>query len=90
MELDPHDRRLHTYEYQTMKGEKVFESHVETKTAAAAHRVFWHYGPLANHIIVLAVTAYPEDGPRMPSGQYLIAMCDVLGFTNLVAATPLG
>jgi len=26
----------------------------------------------------------------MPSGQYLIAMCDVLGFTNLVAATPLG
>ena len=25
----------------------------------------------------------------MPSGQYLIAMCDVLGFTNLVAATPL-
>jgi len=62
MELDPHDRRLHTYEYQTMKGakgEKVFESHVETKAAAAAHRVFWHDGPLANHIIVLAVTAYP-------------------------------
>lgn len=25
----------------------------------------------------------------MPSGLYLIAMCDVLGFTNLVAATPL-
>jgi len=25
----------------------------------------------------------------MPSGQYLIAMCDVLGFTNLVAATRL-
>jgi hypothetical protein len=62
MELDPRDRRLHTYEYQTMKGakgEKVFESHVETKAAAAAHRVFWHYGPLANHFIVLAVTAYP-------------------------------
>jgi len=62
MELDPHDRRLHTYEYQTMKGakgEKVFESHVETKAAAAAHRVFWQDGPLANHIIVLAVTAYP-------------------------------
>ena len=25
----------------------------------------------------------------MPSGRYLIAMCDVLGFTSLVAATPL-
>ena len=25
----------------------------------------------------------------MPSGKYLIAMCDVLGFTNLVSATPL-
>jgi hypothetical protein len=62
MEIDPHDRRLHTYEYQTMKGakgEKVFESHVETKAAGAAHRVFWQYGSLTDHIIVLAVTAYP-------------------------------
>lgn len=62
MENDPHDRRLHTYEYQTLKGAKgepVFESHVETRAAGAAHRVFWHHGPLRSHIIVLAVTAYP-------------------------------
>ncbi len=62
MEIDPHDRRLHTYEYQTLKGvkgEKVFESHAEARTSAAAHRIFWHYGPLKDHIIVLAVIAYP-------------------------------
>ncbi len=62
MEIDPHDRMLNTYEYQTMtgaKGEKVFESHAETRAAAAAHRVFWHHGPLTNQLIVLAVTAYP-------------------------------
>lgn len=62
MEIDPHDRRLHTYEYRTIKGakgEKVFESHVETRATAAAHRVFWHQGPLPGYVIVLAVTAYP-------------------------------
>lgn len=62
METDPHDRRLHTYEHQIIagaNGEKVFESHVETKASAAAHRVFWHYGPLPDYIIVLAVTSYP-------------------------------
>ena len=62
MEIDPHDRRLHTYEYRTLKGakgEKVFESHVETATPAAAHRVFWHDAPLKAHIVVLAIIAYP-------------------------------
>lgn len=62
MEIDPHDRRLHTYEYRTIKGakgEKVFESHVETRASAAAHRVFWHHGPLADYIFVVAITAYP-------------------------------
>jgi hypothetical protein len=62
MEIDPHDQRLHTYDYQTIKGakgERVFESHVETRSSAAAHRIFWHYAPLKDHIIVLAITAYP-------------------------------
>lgn len=61
LEHDPHDRRLHTHEYQTLqgaKGEKVFASHVDTK-AAEAHRVFWHGAPIANHLIVVAITSYP-------------------------------
>ena len=32
---------------------------METKATAAAHRVFWHHGPLADYIIVVAITAYP-------------------------------
>jgi hypothetical protein len=62
MEGDPHAPKLHTYEYRSLqgaKGEKVFESYVETKAVAAAHRVFWHYGPLEEYITILAITAYP-------------------------------
>jgi len=62
MEIDPHHPELHTYEYRTVKGtkgESVFESYIETRIAAAAHRVSWQYAPLKNHIIVLAVLAYP-------------------------------
>lgn len=32
---------------------------METKATAAAHRVFWHQGPLPDYLIVVAITAYP-------------------------------
>lgn len=41
------------------KGEKVFESYVETRTGGAAHRVFWHHGPREEYVTILAITAYP-------------------------------
>lgn len=59
MEGDPQAPGLHTYEYRSLKGakgEKVFESYVETRTAA---RVFWCYGPREGYITILAVVAYP-------------------------------
>ena len=62
MEVDPHGPGLYTYEYESLKGakgEQVFESYVETKTPAAAHRIFWQRGPLDRQITVLAITAYP-------------------------------
>ena len=63
MEMNPHDARLHSHEYESLKGargEHVFESYVETKTPAAAHRIFWHAGPLERQITVLAITPYPQ------------------------------
>lgn len=62
LQIDPHHPKLDTHEFQSLKGargEKVFASAVETKGDAAAHRVFWHYGPMTSHIIVLAITEYP-------------------------------
>lgn len=63
MEMNPLDPRLHTHEYESLKGargEHVFESYVEAKTPAAAHRIFWQGGPLEKQITVLAITPYPE------------------------------
>jgi len=62
LEADPHDPQLHGVEWHTLKGSKgetVYEVHAETRTAAEAHRVFWHRGPIENYIIVLAITPYP-------------------------------
>jgi hypothetical protein len=62
LEADPHDPRLHTYEYRTLRGangEKVFESYADTKAAGTAHRVFWQAGPMAGYLTVLAITPYP-------------------------------
>jgi hypothetical protein len=63
MEMDPYDPRLHTHEYENLKGakgEQVFESYVETKTPAAAHRIFWQGSPLEKQITVLAITPYRQ------------------------------
>jgi hypothetical protein len=62
MERDPNDPALHTYAYESLRGangEKVYESYVETPTTAAGHRVFWHHGPKAGYITILAVTGPP-------------------------------
>jgi hypothetical protein len=62
MEVNPHDPRLHTHEYETLKGtkgERIFESHVEITTPGAAHRIFWQEGPLRKQLTVLAIVAYP-------------------------------
>ncbi len=62
MEVNPHDPLLHSHEYESLKGargERVFESHVETRAPGAAHRIFWQEGPLRKQITVLAIVPYP-------------------------------
>ena len=52
---------LNTHEYTSLKGansEKVFEAYEEQRTPAA-YRIFWHYGPGAGVITIVAVTSHP-------------------------------
>jgi hypothetical protein len=54
--LRPHE--FHSLENPyDMKG-KVFEAHVQHKTAAAS-RLFWCYGPEQGEITLVAITAHP-------------------------------
>jgi len=49
----------HKYDsLQGVRGEEVWESYVEQRTAAA-YRIFWHYGPGRHEITILAITAHP-------------------------------
>ena len=46
---------LHTHKYDDLSGpdgEEVFESYAQNKTPGA-YRVFWHYGPGKNVIVIM-------------------------------------
>ena len=61
MEANVRHPFLQTHEYITLSGpngEKVFEAYAENKTPGT-YRVFWHYGPGANVITVIAITPHP-------------------------------
>jgi len=52
---------LQSHKYDSLqgaRGEDVWESYVEQRTAAA-YRIFWHYGPGQREITILAITAHP-------------------------------
>ncbi len=61
LETNPKDPGLHSHKYLELtgkNGEDVWESYVENK-AAAAWRVFWHYGPAKGEITIVAITPRP-------------------------------
>lgn len=58
---NPRHPSLETHEFTSLKGpegEKVFEAYAENNTPAA-YRIFWYYGPVKDHITVIAVTPHP-------------------------------
>lgn len=61
LEQDPKYPSLQSHKYQSMSGangEEVWDSYVENNTPSA-WRIFWHYGPEAGQITVLAITQHP-------------------------------
>jgi len=61
LELDPRHPGLNSHEFKSLagtRGEKVWEVYAENKTPAA-YRIFWHYGPEADEITIIAITAHP-------------------------------
>ena len=57
---NPRHPGLQTHEFTSLKGlngEKVFEAYAQQNTPAA-YRIFWHYGPGRNEIIVFVFTAH--------------------------------
>lgn len=61
IEVDPKHPGLNSHKYSAMKtrdNRDLWESYVENKTPAA-WRVFWCYGPGANEITIVAITAHP-------------------------------
>ena len=52
---------LNTHEYYSLKGprgEKVFETYAQQKTAGA-YRIFWYYGPGKGAISIVAILPHP-------------------------------
>ena len=61
LSANPRHHGLQTHEFTSLKGpkgEKVFEAYAEQSTPAA-YRIFWYYGPIQNHITVIAITPHP-------------------------------
>lgn len=61
LENDPKYPGLHSHRYEdydTVHGEKIWESYVENRTPGA-FRVFWHYGPEDGMLTVVAITPHP-------------------------------
>jgi hypothetical protein len=61
LESNPRHPGLETHEFRSMlgaQGEKVWEAYVENNTPSA-WRVFWHYGPEAAMITIIAITPHP-------------------------------
>jgi hypothetical protein len=61
LETNPRHPSLNTHKYSLVKGlngEEIFEAYAEN-TTPAAYRIFWHYGPGKQKIIIVAITAHP-------------------------------
>lgn len=61
LESNPRHRSLQAHEYSKLsgsQGQKVFEAYAENRTPAA-FRVFWHYGPEAGQMTIVAITTHP-------------------------------
>jgi hypothetical protein len=61
MEMNLRHPSLNTHEYHNFKGpkgEKVFESYAQQKTAGA-YRIFWCYGPDKGEITILLIIPHP-------------------------------
>ncbi|MBI1755634.1 MAG: hypothetical protein HYR64_00825 [Fimbriimonas ginsengisoli] len=57
---DPRHPSLRSMRFRsldTVHGEPIWQSYVESKTPAC--RVFWHYGPDKSEITVVAITPHP-------------------------------
>lgn len=61
LEANPRYPSLNSHKYSSLKGsddEEVWDSYVENNTPSA-WRIFWHYGPGAGIITVIAITPHP-------------------------------
>lgn len=61
LEINPRHQALNTHKYSDISGvngEEIFEAYAENNTPAA-YRIFWHYGPGKNVIMIIAITAHP-------------------------------
>lgn len=61
IEADPRYPGLSSHKYKSVQGpdgQDVWDSYVENNTPSA-WRVFWHYGPGADVITILAITPHP-------------------------------
>jgi hypothetical protein len=60
LESNPRHPSSQTHEYSKLsgpQGSRVFEAYAENRTPAA-FRVFWHYGPEAGQITIVAITPH--------------------------------
>lgn len=61
LQLNPRYPSLQSHKYSSLRGsddEEVWDSYVENNTPSA-WRIFWHYGPGAGVITVIAITPHP-------------------------------
>jgi len=61
IEADPRYPGLGSHKYKSVQGpdgQDVWDSYVENNTPSA-WRIFWHYGPGADVITILAITPHP-------------------------------
>jgi predicted transcriptional regulator len=61
LQADPRYPSLQSHKYGSLRGsddEEVWDSYVENHTPSA-WRIFWHYGPGAGIITVVAITPHP-------------------------------
>lgn len=61
LETNPRHPGLGTHKYETLSkelGQEVFEAYAENNTPGA-YRIFWHYGPGARGITIIAITPHP-------------------------------
>lgn len=61
LQNDPRHPSLNTHKLQSFPGYdvEVFEAYAQNRTPGA-YRIFWHYGPDARMITIIAITKHPD------------------------------